>query len=130
MGEQWDKGQLKVSDIYDNLLIRTGYMKALEDANTVEAEGRIENLLEFKSVIFDEEKENPNVNLSEFMEKVALVAEVDNHNPDEDAVVMMTMHSAKGLEFPHVYLTGMEDGVFPSYMCLNSDDPTDIEIIL
>ena len=115
MGEQWDKGELKVSDIYDNLLIRTGYMKALEDANTVEAEGRIENLLEFKSVIFDEEKENPNVTLSEFMEKVALVAEVDNHNPDEDAVVMMTMHSAKGLEFPVVFLPGMEDGLFPSW---------------
>ena len=90
-------------------------MKALEDANTVEAEGRIENLLEFKSVIFDEEKENPNVTLSEFMEKVALVAEVDNHNPDEDAVVMMTMHSAKGLEFPVVFLPGMEDGLFPSW---------------
>ena len=115
MGQQWESGQLKVSDIYDNLLIRTGYMKALEDANTVEAEGRIENLLEFKSVIYDEEKDNPNVTLSEFMEKIALIAEVDNHNPDEDAVVMMTMHSAKGLEFPVVFLPGMEDGLFPSW---------------
>lgn len=115
LGQQWDKGELKVSDIYDSLMIRTGYMKALENAGTVEAEGRIENLLEFKSVIYDEEKENPKITLAEFMEKLALISEVDNHNADEDAVVMMTMHSAKGLEFPVVFMPGMEDGLFPSW---------------
>ncbi len=115
LGEQWDKGEIKVSEIYDSLLIRTGYMKALEDAHTVEAEGRIENLLEFKSAIYDEENENPQITLAEFMEKIALMAEVDNHNPDEDAVVMMTMHSAKGLEFPVVFMPGMEEGLFPSW---------------
>ena len=69
-----------------------------------------ENLLEFKSVIYDYEKEDPNITLAEFMERIALLAEVDNHDADENAVVMMTMHSAKGLEFPFVFLPGMEDG--------------------
>lgn len=115
LGEQWESGSMRVSDIYDSLLVRTGYLKSLESAGTVEAEGRIENLLEFKSAIYDAEKENPSVTLAEFMEQVALISEVDNHNPDEDAVVMMTMHSAKGLEFPVVFLPGMEDGLFPSW---------------
>ncbi len=110
-----ERDNLKVSDIYDGLLVRTGYLKNLELQNTVEAEGRIENLLEFKSVIYDSEHENPNITLSEFMEKIALIAEVDNHNADENAVVLMTMHSAKGLEFPVVFMPGMEDGLFPSW---------------
>ena len=113
LGEE--KDNLKVSDIYDNLLTRTGYLAALEQQNTVEAEGRIENLLEFKSVIYDAEKENPNITLGEFMEKIALVADVDNHDAGENAVVLMTLHSAKGLEFPVVFMPGMEDGLFPSW---------------
>lgn len=110
-----EKDNLKVSDIYDGMLVRTGYLRNLEAQNTVESESRIENLLEFKSVIYDAEHENPNITLSEFMEKVALVAEVDNHNADENAVVLMTLHSAKGLEFPVVFIPGMEDGLFPSW---------------
>lgn len=113
-----EKDNLKVSDIYDGLLVQTGYLKNLEDQNTVESEGRIENILEFKSVIYDYEHENPMLTLSEFMEKVALIAEVDNHNADENAVVLMTLHSAKGLEFPVVFMPGMEDGLFPGWRSL------------
>lgn len=110
-----EKDNLKVSDVYDALLVRTGYLKNLEIQNSVESEGRMENLLEFKSVIYDAEHENPNITLSEFMETVTLIADVDNHNSDENAVVLMTLHSAKGLEFPVVFMPGMEDGLFPSW---------------
>ena len=117
-----EKENLKVSDIYDGLLIRTGYLKSLEAQNTVESEGRIENLLEFKSVIYNYEQENPQLSLSEFMEKVALMAEIDNHDAGENAVVLMTMHSAKGLEFPVVFMPGMEDGLFPGWRAFDKPD--------
>ena len=120
-----EKENLRVSDLYDNLMVKTGYLKALEDANTVEAEGRIENLLEFKSVIFDYEHETQEPTIEEFMEKIALMADVDNHNEDEDAVVLMTMHSAKGLEFPVVFLPGLEDGLFPGNRAF--DNPEGME---
>lgn len=112
--------EMKVSDIYDRLLVESGYVRALEEMKTVEADGRIENLLEFKSVMFDSEEENPQLSLAEFLESVALVADVDNHEPDENAVVLMTLHSAKGLEFPVVFMPGMEDGLFPGWRSLDS----------
>lgn len=108
-----EKDNLRVSDIYDNLMVKTGYLKALEDTDTIESEGRIENLMEFKSVIYDYENETENPTIDEFMEKIALMSEVDNHDASNDAVVLMTMHSAKGLEFPVVFLPGLEDGLFP-----------------
>ncbi len=117
-----EKDNLRVSDIYDHLLVDTGYMKALEDANTVEAEGRIENLMEFKSVIYDYEEQAENPGLEEFMEKITLMAEVDNHDENQDAVVLMTMHSAKGLEFPVVFLPGLEDGLFPGHKAFDTAD--------
>lgn len=117
-----EKENLKVSDIYDGLLVRTGYLKNLELQNTVEAEGRIENLLEFKSVIYDYEKDNPQLSLSEFMEKIALMSEIDNHDAGENAVVLMTLHSAKGLEFPVVFMPGMEDGLFPGWRAFEKQD--------
>ena len=117
-----EKDNLKVSDIYDGLLVQTGYLKNLEVQNTVEAEGRIENLLEFKSVIYDYEKENSQLTLAEFMEKIALMAEIDNHDAEENAVVLMTLHSAKGLEFPVVFMPGMEDGLFPGWRAFEKQD--------
>ena len=114
--------EMKVSDIYDRLLVDSGYLKALEAAGTVEADGRIENLLEFKSVMYDSEEENPQLSLSEFLESVALVADIDNHQPEENAVVLMTLHSAKGLEFPVVFMPGLEDGLFPGWRSLDSAD--------
>ncbi len=122
-----EKDNLKVSDIYDGLLVRTGYLKSLEQQNTVESEGRIENLLEFKSVIYDYEKENPQLSLSEFMEKIALMAEIDNHDAGENAVVLMTLHSAKGLEFPVVFMPGMEDGLFPGWRAYDKPDGVEEE---
>lgn len=117
-----EKENLKISDIYDGLLVRTGYMQALEQQQDFEAESRIENLMEFKSVIYDYEKEDANISLAEFMERIALMAEVDNHNEDENAVVLMTMHSAKGLEFPFVFMPGLEDGLFPGWRAFDSED--------
>lgn len=116
-----EKDNLRVSDIYDALLVKTGYLEALEGQKTVEADSRIENLLEFKSVIYDYENGNPQLSLGEFMEKIVLLAEVDNHNPDENAVVLMTMHAAKGLEFPVVFIPGMEDGLFPGYRAMDRE---------
>ena len=117
-----EQSNMRISDLYDELLIKTGYLKDLEEQNTLEAESRIENLMEFKSVIYDYEKNDPNITLPEFMERIALLAEVDNHDADENAVVLMTMHSAKGLEFPFVFLPGLEDGLFPGWRAFDSED--------
>lgn len=120
--------ELRVSDIYDRLLTDSGYSQKLEDEvnsqseGALEAQGRLENLLEFKSAIYDAEDENPQITLSEFLEQIALVADVDNHQPDENAVVLMTLHSAKGLEFPVVFMPGMEDGLFPGHRALDTID--------
>lgn len=103
----------KLSEVYDMILADSGYMQALIDQNTIEAQSRIENLLEFKSVIYDFEEKNPEGTLEEFMEKTALMTDVDNHDPSEDAVSLMTLHSAKGLEFPVVFMPGMEQEIFP-----------------
>ena len=117
-----EKENLRISDIYDGLLVKSGYLKALEEQNTLEAESRIENLMEFKSVIYNYEDEDPNITLPEFMERIALLAEVDNHDAGENAVVLMTMHSAKGLEFPFVFMPGMEDGLFPGWRAFDRED--------
>ena len=110
-----EKENLRVSDIYEALLKKTGYYDALEIQNTVESEGRIENLMEFRSVIVDYEQEDSMLSLADFLERIALFAEIDNHDASEDTVTLMTMHSAKGLEFPIVFLPGMEDGLFPGW---------------
>lgn len=117
-----EKDNMRVSDIYDSLLINTGYLKVLEEQNTVESESRIENLMEFKSVIYDYEEEDQNITLAEFMERIALMSDVDNHDEDENAVTLMTLHSAKGLEFPYVFMPGMEDGLFPGWRAFDSID--------
>ena len=120
-----ERANLKVSDIYDRLLTKTGYLPALEETGTVEAEGRIENLMEFKSVIYDYEKGTENPTIEEFMEQLTLAAEVDNYDEHQDTVTLMTMHSAKGLEFPVVFLPGLEDGLFPGNKAF--DDPSGME---
>ena len=117
-----ERDNMKISDLYDGLLVNSGYMKALEDQHTVEAESRLENLMEFKSVIAGYEKEDPNMNLAEFMERIALLADVDNHDSEENAVTLMTLHSAKGLEFPYVFMPGMEDGLFPGWRAFDRED--------
>ncbi len=123
---QDERQNLRVSDIYDNLMIKTGYMKALEDTNTVEAESRIENLLDFKSFIYDFEKDKADAGeeatLEEFLEKVATDGDQDKYDENAGKVTMMTMHSAKGLEFPVVFMPGMEDGLFPGYRAFENMD--------
>lgn len=115
-----EKENLRVSDIYEGLLIKSGYLKALEDQRTAEADGRIENLMEFKSVIYEFENRDAKLELDEFLEKLALLSDVDNHDSEANAVTLMTMHSAKGLEFPYVFMPGMEDGLFPSWRSRDS----------
>jgi DNA helicase-2/ATP-dependent DNA helicase PcrA len=89
-------------------------MRALEEKGTVEDDARIENLLEFRSAIVESEEDDPDLSLADFLEKTALMSDVDNFDRNADAVTMMTLHSAKGLEFPVVFMPGMEEGLFPS----------------
>ena len=125
------KDSTPVGEIYDTMLVQTEYLPALESQSSIEAEGRIENLLEFKSVIAEKEKEaserGETLTLESFMEGLALVSDIDSHDPDQDAVVLMTLHSAKGLEFPVVFMPGMESGIFPSYRTLDKGDDLEEE---
>ena len=116
-----------LEDLVKDILDTTGYVRELEESDAEDAEDRIENIDELisKAAAYDKAHEEPN--LSEFLEEVALVADIDQVSDDTNKVLLMTLHSAKGLEFPHVYLAGLEDGVFPSYMTITSDDPLEIE---
>lgn len=118
---------LSVEAMLEEIIEDTGYVRDLELEETEEANARIENIDELisKAAAFDEETENPSLN--GFLEEVALVADIDDLENGSDYVVLMTLHSAKGLEFPNVYMAGMEDGLFPSYMTITSDDPMEIE---
>ncbi|MDR3365257.1 MAG: UvrD-helicase domain-containing protein [Clostridiales Family XIII bacterium] len=120
-------GDMKVSELYDELLAKTGYVKALEEKGTPEEEARIENLLEFRSAIIQNEAEDPELALSDFLEKTALMSDVDNLDKGADAVTVMTLHSAKGLEFPVVFMPGMEEGLFPTQRSIGEDGRVDEE---
>lgn len=147
-----EQDNMELSDIYDNLIRRSGYLTVLEAENTVEADARIENILELRSVIaefeekaagsvltdeedeFREERDRlredgfdvkePTL-LQSFLERIALLSDIDNRDESEDAVVMMTLHSSKGLEFPVVFMPGMENGLFPGSTSM--DDPSKME---
>jgi DNA helicase-2/ATP-dependent DNA helicase PcrA len=118
---------VKVSELLDKIIEQTGYVKALELEGTDEARSRIENIDELISKVVTYEDEADEPSLSGFLAEVALVADIDMVEDDPNRVLLMTLHSAKGLEFPQVYLTGMEDGMFPSYMTITSDDRTELE---
>lgn len=105
----------------------TGYVRELEASDEEDAEDRIHNIDELISKIVSYEENHENASLSEFLEEVALVADIDRIDGESSRVLLMTLHSAKGLEFPHVYLTGMEDGVFPGYGAVASDDDEEME---
>ena len=113
---------LSVADLLQEVIETTGYVRELEAEGTDEAEARIENIDELisKAVDYAEGEEAPTLN--GFLENVALVADIDSSDENSDYVVLMTLHSAKGLEFPNVYLAGLEDGLFPSYMSITSDN--------
>ncbi len=107
-----------IKDVIEAVLEKTGYREELKEEGEVEAESRLENIEELinKAVSYWESADEPS--LSEFLEEVALVADIDSMDESEDRIILMTLHSAKGLEFPYVYLVGMEDGLFPSMMSL------------
>ena len=116
---------MSMQDLIQAILDKTGYAEDLKNEDTDESVARLENIDEFinKAVTYEEGAEEPN--LSGFLEEVALVADIDSVEDGDNRVLLMTLHSAKGLEFPYVYLAGMEDGLFPSYMSIAADDPTE-----
>ena len=118
---------LSPSELLKDIIESTGYVEELRNEGTDEAEARIENIDELITKVVSYEEENEAPTLSGFLEEVALVADIDSVDGDDNQVLLMTLHSAKGLEFPYVYLAGMEDGIFPSYMTITADDPTEIE---
>ena len=118
---------LSVAELIQHIVEKIGYAEYLQDNYDEDGDDRLENVEELitKAVNYQENHEEPN--LTDFLAEVALVAEIDNVAEDDNRVLLMTLHSAKGLEFPNVYLAGMEDGLFPSYMTIISDDHSDIE---
>ena len=107
--------EMTVSELTEKVLKSTGYIKALELEDTKEAENRIENLEEFLTVAIEFEEEFADNSLGEFLEGITLSSDIDNLEDDQDSITLMTLHSAKGLEFPVVFLVGMEEGIFPGY---------------
>ncbi len=126
-----DAKDLSVSDLMKEIIEETGYIDSLEADDAEDAKARIENIDELLSKIAAYEEACADsdipVTLSGFLEEVALVADIDSLDESSDYVMLMTLHSAKGLEFPRVYLAGMEDGIFPSYLTITSDDPEGVE---
>ena len=126
-----DAVEMTLSELIQEIIEETGYIESLKEEGTEEAESRMENIDELitKITAYEEaceDKDEP-ATLNGFLEEVALVADIDSLDESNDYVVLMTLHSAKGLEFPHVYLAGLEDGIFPSYMTITSDDPEEVE---
>ena len=119
--------ELSLKELIEEVLENTGYKKELESEGEIEAETRLQNIEELinKAVSYSESEENPT--LDGFLEDVALVADIDNMDESENRIILMTLHSAKGLEFPCVYLSGLEDGLFPSSMSIMSDDRDAVE---
>ena len=116
---------MSLPDFYDELLIRSGYVDMLQSKDTEENKTRLENVRELKSSINSYVENSPEPTLAGFLEEIALYTDIQEYNDSDDAVVMMTMHSAKGLEFPHVFLVGFEDGLFPGMRAIG--DPEEME---
>ena len=121
------KDELKISDLIKETLNKTGYTKALENENSVEAETRIENLEEFLTVAIEFEEESADNTLAEFLENITLSSDIDGMEDQDNSITLMTLHSAKGLEFPVVFLVGMEEGIFPHYNAINDGSNSAIE---
>jgi len=119
------KDDIKISDLIKETLKKSGYTQALENENTIEAENRIENLDEFLTVAIEFEDESADNKLSDFLEGITLSSDIDNMEEAEETVTLMTLHSAKGLEFSVVFLVGMEEGIFPGYKSIG--EPKELE---
>lgn len=116
-----------LSELYDAMLDLSGYQEALENKNDMESRSRLENIMELKSNIVEYENKAEDPSLAGFLEEMALYTDADQDENEDDTVLMMTMHSAKGLEFPTVFLCGMEDGLFPSFRADESDEDLEEE---
>lgn len=119
------KQELSISELLKEVLNKSGYTRALELENTVEAETRMQNLEEFLTVAIEFEEESADNTLSEFLESITLSSDVDEMQDEDNTVTLMTLHSAKGLEFPVVFLVGMEEGIFPGYKSIG--EPKELE---
>jgi len=119
------KNELRISELIKETLNKTGYTKALENENTVEAETRIQNLEEFLTVAMEFEEEASENPLAEFLEGITLSSDIDGMEENEDSITLMTLHTAKGLEFPVVFLVGLEEGIFPGYKSIG--EPKELE---
>ena len=119
--------ELSLTELVDLILDKTGIRKELELEDTIESQGRLENLEEFKSITKSYEDKYGVVSLSEFLDEISLVSDVEEHKNRTDVVTLMTVHSAKGLEFNHVFIIGLEEGVFPHSMCLYSNNEIEEE---
>ena len=123
--------EMNITDLLQEVIEKTGYIESLENEDKEEAKTRKENIDELisKAATYEEscQDKDEKATLSGFLEEVALVADIDSLDEDQEYVVLMTLHSAKGLEFPRVYLAGMEDGIFPGYMSINAGDREELE---
>ena len=123
--------EMSITDLLQEVIEKTGYIESLENEDKEEAKTRKENIDELisKAAAYEEscQDKDEKATLSGFLEEVALVADIDSLDEDQEYVVLMTLHSAKGLEFPRVYLAGMEDGLFPGYMSINAGDREELE---
>ena len=119
------KQELSISELLKEVLNKSGYSKALENENTVEAETRMQNLEEFLTVAIEFEEESADNSLAEFLESITLSSDLDEMQDEDNTVTLMTLHSAKGLEYPAVFLVGMEEGIFPGYKSIG--EPRELE---
>ena len=122
-----DDGNMTLAEFYDQVIVRTGYVAMLESKPTEENKTRLENIQELKSSIVAFEQNTQNPTLAGFLEEIALYTDLEEYNDSDDAVVMMTMHSAKGLEFPNVFLVGFEDGLFPGMRAIGDREEMEEE---
>ncbi len=119
---QKDAESLSLTELVEDVLTKSGLKQELENEKSLEADLRLDNLNEFKSITANYEKETGSVDLGDFLEEISLVADIEEHKEDKDVVTLMTLHSAKGLEFPIVFLTGMEEELFPHQNSLAEKD--------
>ncbi len=118
---------LTLEELISEILRTTDYIENLDVADDIELQTRVDNIDELINKVIAFQDEHEDATLSQFLEEVALVSDIDNVDADADHVMLMTLHAAKGLEFSHVYLAGMEDGLFPGYLSITSDDPSELE---
>ena len=126
-GEDNEEQRLSIPDLITSVLKESGYIDSLKAENNVEAESRIQNIGEFLTVAEEFEKESADKSLNEFLNNISLSSDTDNLEDTDDVVTLMTLHSAKGLEYPVVFLVGMEEGIFPGYQSMGDDNELEEE---